>query len=217
MASVGSSFLNRPKAPKEKSPEQMADEQKRLQKALRLNPAELKEMEGNLLAEEQARRRVARQKFLPEERLGHIEPLYRKSHTPEEYKKHGKWFNYYNNPEFSGEAIPFKKGGLLETMIVGEMHPDESGYIDGIGGGQDDDIRIDLSEGDYIVDPSTVSDLGDGNSRAGAEKIKALVSSGEYKISANDLDRMVKNVRKHKRGGKVNLPPKAKSLTSYMR
>lgn len=215
-ASVGSSFLNRPKAPKEKSPEQLADEQKRLQKALRLTPAEMKDMEANMLAEEQAKRRVARQKFLPEERLGHIEPLYRKSHTPEEYKKHGKWFNYYNNPEFSGEPIPFKRGGMLEGMLMGEMHP-ESGYIGGIGGGQDDDIRMDLPENSYIIDASTVSDIGDGNSKAGAEKIKALVSSGEYKITPDKLDLLVKNVRKHKRGGKVNLPPKAKPLTSYMR
>jgi hypothetical protein len=209
--------MNRPKEKKEKSPEQLADEQKRLQKALRLSPLELKELEASLLAEEQMKRRIARQKFLPEERLGHIEPLYRKSHTPEEYKKHGKWLSYYNNPEFAGEPIPFKKGGLLEEMIIGEMHPDESGYIDGIGGGQDDDIRMDLPPDTYIVDASTVSDLGDGNSEAGAEKIKALVSSGEYKISANDLDRMVKNVRKHKRGGKTTLPPKAKPLASYLK
>lgn len=219
MASVGSSFLNRPKPPKEKqekSPEQIANEQKRLQKALRLNPMELKELEANLLAEEQMKRRIARQKFLPEERLGHIEPLHRKTHTPEEYKKHGKWMSYYNNPEFTGEPIPFKKGGLLETIMMEQMHP-ESGYIDGIGGGQDDDIRMDLPENSYIIDASTVSDIGDGNSRAGTRKIEALVSSGEHKITPDKLDLLVKNVRKHKRGGQTKLPPKAKPLAQYMR
>lgn len=212
MASVGSSFLNRPKAqqaPKErieKSPEQLADEQKRLQKALRLSPAELKDMEANLLAEEQMRRRVSRQKFLPEERLGHIEPLYRKSHTPEEYKKHGKWFTYYNNPEFSGEAIPFKKGGLTlpEMMYEAEEIEYPSGlgyYIAGNTKGQDDKINAKLSDGEFVVPADIVADAGDGNTEAGAEQFYTLME----------------NIRKHKRGGKVGLPPKAKPLASYMK
>ena len=75
------------------------------------------------------------------------------------------------------------------------------GYLSGDSGGQDDLIDARLSDGEYVFDASTVSDLGDGNNAAGARK----------------LDVFRENIRKHKRGGKVNLPPKAKSLESYLR
>lgn len=73
------------------------------------------------------------------------------------------------------------------------------GYIDGLSGGQDDVVPILGSHGEYMVDASTVSDLGDGNNAAGAER----------------LDAMVRSIREHKRGRKT-LPPKAKSPLEYM-
>ncbi len=190
----------------EKTPEQLADEQKRLAKALRLSPADRASMEADLLAEEQMRRRIARNKFLPEERLGHIEPLYRRSNTPEEYKKHGKWLSYYNNPEFSGEPIPYKKGGsILPNMMyeAEEMeYPSGLGrYIAGDTNGQDDKIQALLSDGEYVIPADVVAHLGDGNNAAGAKK----------------LDMGLKKIRKQK-GGIINkLPPKAKSLASYLK
>ena len=206
LGSLAGSFMNRPKEKKEKTPEQLADEQKRLERALRLSPADRAGMEANLLAEEQMRRRIARQKFLPEERLGNIEPMYRKSNTPEEHKKHGKWLNYYNNPEFTGEPIPYKKGGsILPNMMyeVEEMeYPSGLGrYIAGETKGQDDKIPAALSDGEFVFPADVVSDAGDGNNAAGAKEF--------YKLMAN--------IRKHKRGGKVGLPPKAKSLASYLK
>jgi hypothetical protein len=63
-------------------------------------------------------------------------------------------------------------------------------YIAGETKGQDDKIPADV-----------VADLGDGNNDAGAKELYKFMS----------------NIRKHKRGGKVNLPPKAKDLASYMR
>lgn len=320
---VGSQFMNRPKEKKEKTPEQQADEAKRLERALRLSPADRAGMEANLLAEEQMRRRIARQKFLPEERLGHIEPMYRKSNTPEEHKKHGKWLSYYNNPEFSGEPIPYKKGGNVDimerlkndpTLIIelekrlegalkqptrpeiiargqklttdiieknknqhkglldekslnrdlanltktlglteGEVYAlerytenifkdnqftdgpgyfyskahgnpitmkmggspnhreyfeEEMQYPSGLGryiagdtNGQDDKIQALLSDGEYVIPADVVAHLGDGNNTAGAKK----------------LDMGLKKIRKHK-GGIINkLPPKAKSLASYLK
>ena len=74
-------------------------------------------------------------------------------------------------------------------------------YLSGDSGGQDDLIDAKLSDGEYVFDASTVSDLGDGNNAAGARK----------------LDAFRENIRKHKRGGKVMLPPRAKSLESYLR
>ena len=75
------------------------------------------------------------------------------------------------------------------------------GYLNGYSGGQDDDINAKLSDGEYVIDASTVSDLGDGNNANGAKK----------------LDQMRRNIREHKRGGSIKMPPKAKSLLSYMR
>jgi hypothetical protein len=73
------------------------------------------------------------------------------------------------------------------------------GHLEGYTGGQDDKIPAMLSDGEYVIDATTVSQLGDGNNRAGAQKLK----------------QMVENVRRHK--GFKGLPPKAKSIESYMR
>jgi hypothetical protein len=104
-------------------------------------------------------------------------------------------------------------------------------YFDGESGGQDDNIYTDIPEGTFIVDASTTSDLGDGNSDAGANNIKAMVSdkevailpeevaaigNGSHKKGVKKLEKMTKNVRKHKRGSE-KLPPKAKSIKEYMR
>jgi hypothetical protein len=121
-----------------------------------------------------------------------------------------------------------KIGGSLNYSNSFEESPFESSYIDGIGGGQDDNVRTRLPDNSYIIDASTVSDLGDGNSRAGANKIDALISNGEFfispedvakfgKIGAKKLDSLVKNVRKHKNGGSTKLPPKAKPVSSYLK
>lgn len=78
------------------------------------------------------------------------------------------------------------------------------GYLDGHTGGQDDKIKAMLSDGEYVVSADVVSSLGDGNNKAGAQK----------------LDGLMANVRKHKyaKAAKTGkLPPKAKSLESYMR
>lgn len=206
MGVLASSMLNRPKPLKEKTPEQVADEQKRLEIALRLSPEERSGMEANLLAEEQMRRRIARNKFLPEERLGNIEPIYRKTHTPAEYKKTGRWISYYNNPEFTGKPITYQEGGPVtdevEYEAEGMEYPSGLGqYIQGNTGGQDDKIEALLSDGEYVIPADAVAHLGDGNNTAGAKK----------------LDGALEKIRKH-RGRSINsLPPKAKSLADYLK
>lgn len=234
-AVVGSSFFNRPKEKKEKTPEQLADEQKRYQDSLILSPEQLVKKERHLLAEEQMRRRVHRNRFLPEERFT-IDPLYVKTNSPEEYRRQGKWLNYYNNPQFEGNPTLMKEGGRAQPngmYEIAEMqNPMGLGqFLEGMGGGQDDNIRMNLPENSYIIDASTVSNLGDGNSHAGARQLEALVSNGEFYIppekvanlgrgnpaaGSQMLDKLVKNVRKHK-GGSTKLPPKAKPLAEYMR
>lgn len=229
---TASSFLNRPK---KETPESRASAEKRYQKALMLNPEELKQKEMALLAEEQMKRRIQRNKFLPEERLN-IDPVYTRTSDPEEYKKTRKWLNYYNNPQFSGAPLVMKKGGMATSPKSFEMDIIEapqglSYFLGGNGGGQDDDVPVRLPENSYIIDASTVSNLGDGNNRAGFQKLDAWLSDGEFGIPPQTvaklgkgnlgmgtkiLDRVVKNVRKHK-GGSTKLPPKAKSLLDYMR
>lgn len=202
LASAGTSLLNRPKKERPKTPEQFADEQKRLEKALMLTPSERAAREADLLAEARMQRSIARNKFLPEERLGNLDPLYRKSHTPEEQKRHGKWFSYYNNPNFTGEPLPFKEGGEMMYGAEEMAYPSMLGnYIMGDSKGQDDDVNAKLSNGEFVIPADIVADLGDGNNNAGA----------------NVLYELMNNVRKHKRGGKVKLPPKAKPVSSYLK
>lgn len=199
---VGSSFMNRPK---KETPEKRARDEKAYQKALMLTPEELNQKESQDLALAQMRRRVERNKFLPEERFA-IDPLYIKSNTPEEYRKSGRWLNYYNNPDFSGEPLVMKKGGQAKTNGFFEVeqmeYPSGLGrYIAGETKGQDDKIPAVLSDGEFVIPADVVADLGDGNNDAGAKELYKFMS----------------NIRKHKRGGKVNLPPKAKDLANYMR
>lgn len=202
-AVLGGSLMNRPKPPKEKSPEELAEERKRYEMALMLTPEEQAAKEAADLAAEQSRRRVARNKFLPEERFN-IEPLYVKTNSPEDYKRTGRWLEYYNNPQFSGSPIMMKEGGEVKPKISYEIeqfsYPSGLGfYVSGETKGQDDKIPAMLSDGEYVIPADTVAHLGDGNNNAGAKK----------------LDEMIKKIRGSK-GMKNALPPKAKSLTAYL-
>lgn len=202
-AVVGGSLMNRPKPPKEKSPEELAAERKRYEMALMLTPQEQAAKEAADLAAEQSRRRIARNKFLPEERFN-IEPLYVKTNTPEDYKKKGRWLEYYNNPEFTGNPIMMKEGGMAKPRMSYEMeefnYPSGLGfYISGHTSGQDDKIPAMLSDGEYVIPADVLAHLGDGNNNAGAKK----------------LDSMIAKIRRSK-GLKNSLPPKAKSLHAYM-
>lgn len=202
-AIVGGSLMNRPKPPKEKSPEELAAERKRYELGLMLTPEEQAAKEAADLAAEQSKRRVARNKFLPEERFN-IEPLHVKTNSPEDYKKKGRWLEYYNNPEFSGNPVMMKAGGYIKPEISYEFqetdYPSGLGmYINGETSGQEDKIPAMLSDGEYVIPADVLAHLGDGNNGSGAKK----------------LDKMVGKIRTSK-GMKNALPPKSKSLTAYL-
>jgi len=75
-------------------------------------------------------------------------------------------------------------------------------YVQGKGDGQSDDIPAMLADGEYVFDADTVSQLGDGSNKAGAEK----------------LDKFREALRRHKRSAPDDkIPPKAKKLTSYLK
>jgi hypothetical protein len=77
-----------------------------------------------------------------------------------------------------------------------------SHYVQGKGTGQSDDIPAMLADGEYVFDADTVSQLGDGSNKAGAEK----------------LDKFREALRRHKRSAPDDkIPPKAKKLTSYLK
>jgi hypothetical protein len=202
-AIVGGSLMNRPKAPREKSPEELAAERKRYELGLMLTPEEQAAKEAADLLAEQSKRRVARNKFLPEERFN-IEPLHVKTNSPEEYKKKGRWLEYYNNPEFSGSPVMMKEGGLAKPKMSYQMeefnYPSGLGlYVSGETQGQDDKVPAMLSDGEYVVPADVLAHLGDGNNNSGAKK----------------LDKMVGRIRTSK-GMRNALPPKSKSLTAYL-
>ena len=201
LATIAGSFANRPKEKKEKSPEQIASEEKRYRNASRLSRGEIEADEAAEFLKKQANYRL-RHNLAGGESLA-ASPIYRKVNSPEEYRKNNKWLEYYNNPEMTGNPILMKMGGKVPEM---QFEEEEIEYPSGIGfhlkghtGGQDDKIPAKLSDGEYVIPADVVSHAGDGNNKAGAMKFDALL----------------KNIRKAK-GGSIHLPPKAKSLASYM-
>lgn len=213
----------------EKSPEETAALKRRYAAAMKMSPEEIADNNDYLkLLEGESESRLF-ENLVPKRR-------FMKQHTPEEFARTGKWFSYYDNPQFAG-APEFKEGGpVMEKTIIEvikkprcniqhpllqlfkpqleDLMPQQQmdvgidhnanpimNYLNGETGGQDDKIPAMLSDGEYIIDASTVSDLGDGNNKAGAKK----------------LDIVVKKIRKHKRGGTLKLPPKAKNITEYFK
>jgi hypothetical protein len=106
VGSTGLTLYDRFNQPKPKTAAQEGKELKEKMLAQRLTPEELAAQEQYELQLEQAKRRNARKKFLPEEKID-IEPIYSRVSTPDEYRTTGRWLNYYNNPQFSGTPIRF--------------------------------------------------------------------------------------------------------------
>lgn len=76
----------------------------------------------------------------------------------------------------------YKAGFEPEMMYFENSNPlaryASGGHVqafEGEGGGQSDGLPVPLHEGDFIVEASTASDLGDGNPREGAVQIQNLV------------------------------------------
>jgi len=106
LGSTGLTLYDRFNQPKPLTAAQKGRAAKEEMLAARLNPAEMAEQERYELALEHSRRRNARKKFLPEERID-IQPLYNRVSSPEEYAQSGRWINYYDNPKFSGNSVRF--------------------------------------------------------------------------------------------------------------
>jgi hypothetical protein len=126
---------------------------------------------------------------------------------------------FFDDPR--GQYTPMARGGSVNPLkrttrptttsgrrrhsimnSVAQLSPSKGGqpYIRGSEGGQDDTRLIVASPGEYVMDATTVADLGDGNSEAGARK----------------LDRMRNNIARHK-GRKKRVPDAAKRPEAYLR
>lgn len=68
-----------------------------------------------------------------------------------------------------GDVMPEEDSGALGQVF--------SGYVDSDGGGQEDNITINVSGGEYVLTPDVVSALGDGNNAAGAKVLDEWVQS----------------------------------------
>jgi hypothetical protein len=186
---------------KPKSPEKIAEEERRYRNASRKTIAEV-EADESIEAARQDLQKKRKNKQL-EEDIKNMGSARRRVVSPEEFARTGRWLEYTDE---EGRPIRMKGGGRAHSpyaYLTEEIYSPLSpiGYLSGDSGGQDDLIDARLSDGEYVFDASTVSDLGDGNNAAGARK----------------LDEFRENIRRHKRGGKVNLPPRVKSLESYLR
>lgn len=109
-----------------------------------------------------------------------------------------------NSRPAQSAPIMAAKGGLAQCSCGGHAEMARGGAsrpVSGPGTGQSDEIPALLSDGEYVLDASTVSDLGDGSTKAGAQA----------------LDKFVKKVRTEKRGGLSQLPKKAKAPEKYMK
>lgn len=109
-----------------------------------------------------------------------------------------EWFaqNFALSPkqaaEVSAHTPQFKHGGSTSKAFA----------VTGIGDGREDKIDAKLSDGEYVIDAETVALLGNGSSKAGADK----------------LDKFRVNIRKHK-GQKLasgKFSANAKSPEAYL-
>lgn len=113
------------------------------------------------------------------------------------------WYTYGSRPEanfFNNNQLPLAqmtgvshaKGGALghlahqepdgdEGMGMPEFNSATESHAQGPGDGTSDNIPAQLSDGEYVMDANTVSLLGNGSNKAGAER----------------LDQLRENLRKH--------------------
>jgi hypothetical protein len=122
--------------------------------------------------------------------------------THEPHKKHMAYYNPHRAKMASGGLAPTEELGIGVPTIEGRNDYRGGEYVQGPGDGQSDDIPAMLADGEYVIDAETVSQLGNGSNKAGAQI----------------LDKMRHAVRAHKRAAPINsIPPKAKSPLEYIK
>ena len=182
------------------SPEETASQSKRLSKALRMTPEEMVEESRYQQALERAAWE-ARNNLQPGETLD-FDPVYRKDLDEEERKKKGRWFEYYNDPEFVGKRVNMKEGGsvkpvgLIEMMSIKKEPHDHDNSCSECGShkGNHGDHEENNEEGISLAKllggmlggkPNTFSGYVSGHDGGQDDTIDAKLSSGEYVMDAD--------------------------------
>ena len=112
-------------------------------------------------------------------------------------KYKGTSANY--RPGFDPEEEAFEEDSPWQyPQKFSEQKFSEGGFLEGESPGQQDNVPALLSEGEYVIPADVVSDLGDGNSKAGAKR----------------LNQLILEIRRHKNTDQH--PPKAKGLGAYL-
>jgi hypothetical protein len=107
--------------------------------------------------------------------------------VPNTGDKFARWRDFKPRPEVRNYA----EGGDIDMSML----------VQGDGGGQDDTVPINASNGEYVIDADAVSALGDGSNEEGARR----------------LDEMVQMLRQHKRSAPPSeIPPQASPPLSYI-
>lgn len=101
-----------------------------------------------------------------------------------------QWKYYMTIDPDTGQDLYAAKGGYIE----GEGHDGNEyaalgGYIHGDTSAQADDIDMTLQDGDYIMNGTDVSLLGDGNSLAGANALKQFEADIDHLPAPKRFDR----------------------------
>jgi len=132
-----------------------------------------------------------------------------------------RFMDMYNNPpapyegeeeesfepyEFSvRDTARFKRGGHVKPRVRHIPPSPNPGFIHGDEKGQADNVYTEVPQGTYIIDATTVSDAGDGNTEAGVKSwrdffspfnqggqvnsrlpmVKVALSAGEYPVFPN--------------------------------
>lgn len=114
----------------------------------------------------------------------------------------------------------YAEGGSVDhtaQLEPGEEYVTGFKYLDGHTKGQDDKIPINLPQGAWVVDASTTSMLGDGNSKAGASVVKQLSDTLVQKAKTIPNLKIPKGrVPCLLSDGEPSIPPEAVSALGYL-
>lgn len=114
--------------------------------------------------------------------------------------------DYYMQYAKGGKAsVPSDRGLAKMKELPANDH---SHAIEGPGRGQEDRIPFQLKDGDYIIDASSVADLGDGSSKAGYDTINEMV----HKLKSKFREPKVS----YSRGGKIQDLSKSKNIPAAL-
>lgn len=120
--------------------------------------------------------------------MGYYLPWDESSHPRKRWKKNPLYTNRGIENPLIEES--YKKGGLIKSLV-------KSTGIKGPGTGQSDSIKTTIPAGSYIIDASTVSDLGDGSSTAGIKALNKLEKQIKSAHSPHIIEHVKKLIVKH--------------------